>query len=352
MRRLIVPLLLFVLFSPTAAAEECVYPAAASKTVTLKRGINLSGWWDNDPRRGLPREELARLRKLGFDFVRLPVESLWFEEDEAEPLAETMSQLRCDVITLLKAGFSVIVDFHPSGPFRERFAHATPKERLAEITKIWKSLAQPLKGSPPDRVLFELYNEPSISTKDWWPVQEKLIRYLRKSFPHHTFVASENPGDSGFRPLQAYSDKNLIYDFHFYAPMFFTHHGAEWSEDFRHQKGIAFYPAWPGKEMDEDTRAYIREGWNQEKMAEIFADINAWKKRHGVRIACLEFGVYRPHTDAKSRGRWLHDMRVSLEGADIPWALWDYNQGFGLFEGGKPDLHMVKALGLRYGGKP
>jgi endoglucanase len=356
MLRLIVPLLCLFLFShAAAAAETCTYnPASVPKTVALKRGINLPVWWET--RRWNPdEEELSVLYRTGFDFVRLPIHPKWLEEEDKEEQAETLQNLRCDIISLLNAGFTVIVDMHPGGTTNDAFAAMSDRQVLSRLTALWRNLGEALRELPAQRLWLNLYNEPSLPTVRWWKLQGKLITALRRVFPRHGFIASENPMDEGLTARKPYGDPNVLYDFHFYAPMLFTHNGAEWSDTYRAPQESVPYPARANMvtdDMNEEMQTYLREGWNRKKLSGLLEPLRAWKKRYGTRLVCLEFGVYRFHIDDQSRTRWLRDTRTLLEEAGIPWALWEYNQGFGLFEGGKPDLHMAKALGLRYGEKP
>ena len=68
-------------------------------------------------------------------------------------------------------------------------------------------------------------------------------------------------------------------------------------------------------------------------------------------LICNEFGVYREYADPKDRAAWIKDVRTSLEGHNIGWAMWDYSGSFGLAtkKDGKVTLEepILKALGLR-----
>jgi endoglucanase len=348
MLRFILPLL-FILLSHGAVAADCFYdPAAAPKTTGLKRGINLPEWWQTR-RWSREQEELSTLHRMGFDFVRLPVHPKWLEEEDEEERKDILNELRCDVVSLLNAGLSVIVDLHPMGDSNREFMDMPKKGMLERLVTAWLRLGKTFDGLPHQRLLFNLYNEPSMPTEEWWPLQEKLVTRLRTSFPHHRFIVSGSPED-GFADMKPYSDPNVLYDFHFYAPMFFTHHGADWIDEYRSRRGPISYPAHPSKaaeDMDDETKDYYREGWNKKKLSGMIQHYREWKQRYGKQIICLEFGVYRGYTDAKSRANWLKDMRELLEEARIPWALWEYNRGFGLFSRGEADPDMAKALGLR-----
>jgi endoglucanase len=67
-------------------------------------------------------------------------------------------------------------------------------------------------------------------------------------------------------------------------------------------------------------------------------------------VYCGEFGVHRPFADEAMRALWLHDMRIALEKRHIGWAMWDYQDNFGVVtkKNGTtvPDPVILDALGL------
>lgn len=76
-----------------------------------------------------------------------------------------------------------------------------------------------------------------------------------------------------------------------------------------------------------------------------------WSDSHHAPVYCGEFGVLRDYVDPAMRAQWLHDMRTGFEKHKIGWAMWDYQENFGVVikKDGKtvPDPEIVKALGLK-----
>jgi len=76
-----------------------------------------------------------------------------------------------------------------------------------------------------------------------------------------------------------------------------------------------------------------------------------WAGKHGVRVTCNEFGVYRKVAPTEARLRWIRDVRTALEKHHIGWAMWDYAGGFSVVvqEGGRrvPDPATLESLGLK-----
>ena len=99
---------------------------------------------------------------------------------------------------------------------------------------------------------------------------------------------------------------------------------------------------------------YGRERWNKERLAARFQQGIAWGARHGVPLYCGEFGVFPRVAQPEHRANWFRDFGDVLQEHRIGWAVWGWDEGFGLnrrLENGKPvvDAVVAQALGLRAG---
>lgn len=340
---------------------------ASTEARPLRRGINLSRWWEAEHDRALDDSDIRRLQALGFDFVRLPLDpqALDLNGDE-DSRTSNLKALRHDIETLLEAGFSVVLDLHPKDDFQRKLINLSPGEAQQKLETVWRKLDGVIKGLPPKRLLLEILNEPKFGANRWWKIQEELISNLRSIYPDNTFVASTSPDNGWWQldDLKPYKDENVIYDFHFYEPMAFTHHQVEWAKDFDPRRAALPmpYPVDPAdsaapKTDDPAIRAYLRQNWNHEKLSKLVKKIAAWKTRRKATLACLEFGVYRKHVDEQSRLGWLRDLSKELENNGIPWAMWEYKGPFGMLptdadHGDAPDAAITDALRLESGDAP
>ncbi|HNS44903.1 MAG TPA: cellulase family glycosylhydrolase [Alphaproteobacteria bacterium] len=326
-------------------------PEVKENAWTLTRGINMAEFWQHPPGQKLLPEDVNNVKNLGFTFVRLPVSEQWLS-----PEGTRLQELRCDITAFLNDGLAVIVDFHPSHEEQEILAAQNSDALLARLEDRWAVLESVLNGLPADKIYLGLLNEPPRSIKDWWKAQGRLVERLRARFPDTAFIATDNFGLYGtLRNKKPYPDENIFYDFHFYTPMFFTHHNARWTTpppDLREKIDNLRYPANLNPDANpsyEKMKTYLDQGWDKEKLAALLEKYPLyWRDKVGAKILCLEFGVYRPFVDNDSRLRWLKDMRELFEENNIPWALWNYKGGYGLFPGGdRPlDAEMAEALGL------
>jgi len=365
-----------VLLTPYASGQTET-PASAPafrRAQHLKHGINLSEWfaqvWD---KRGYTREHLeawntvddiALIKSMGFDHVRLSVNPQpMFTMNQPQKLpAEYLGYLDAAVKMILDHGLVVVIDMHPESDFKQRLVK--DDSFVEQFADFWRAVAQHYAVSDPDRVLFEILNEPEVSDRyRWVGVQTRLATAIREGAPRHTIIAaggrwSDNDDLLFQEPLR---DPNVIYNFHFYEPHIFTHQGATWGEYYWHWvKGLHYPSTAENAEQaaalvpNEDDRLkvirYGHEHWDAGRMESEMKQAAAWAQRRGVPLVCNEFGVYHS-ADPQDRAAWIHDVRVALEHNNIGWTMWDYSGSFGVVvkKDGKTavDESLLEALGLR-----
>ncbi len=321
--------------------------------------------------------ELDRLRDLGFDFVRLPVDVGPFmeaDEDNARALFDLMREW---VLRLRGHGLSVLLDIHPAtyqSDWRPEDILADPRgEKFRRYMEFLERTADLFGDQPADGFALELMNEPQPACEredgeDWTISQKRLFDAVRAVAPEMPVVLTGGCWASadGLMLLDpALFDAATLYDFHFYEPYYFTHQSLPWaSPPGRYLAGLT-YPAASGSlEVTLDkTRAHIarmeaggtpqpadavavakkyassyygRRESGPKTIAARFDDIVIWAGRNGVapgRIVAGEFSAIRWPDDVEddgSRLRWIADVRAAAEDRGFGWAFWDYNEGFGL----------------------
>ncbi|MGA8502872.1 MAG: cellulase family glycosylhydrolase [Candidatus Sulfotelmatobacter sp.] len=363
----------------TAAPGSSIQPLSlstvpASRLAHLQRGINVSGWfaqvYDN---RGYTREhfqswttveDIALIRSMGFDHVRLsvnPQPMMVSHQPDAIP-AEYLGYLDAAVKMILDGGLAVVIDLHPDSEFKARLAK--DDSFVQEFSDFWRVLARHYSTWDAERVFFEILNEPEMPDRyRWYGVQAKLAAAIREGAPQHTMIAAGArwSDDDDLVFIEPLRDPNVIYNFHFYEPHIFTHQGATWSSYSWHWVKGLHYPSSPesaAKVAERvpdavDRLAVIRYGTDHWDAARIDAEITQvaeWGRQRGVPVVCNEFGVYRDYADPQDREAWIHDVRTALERHDMGWAMWDYSGSFGLVtkKDGRnvPDDGTLRALGL------
>ena len=136
---------------------------------------------------------------------------------------EYFGYLDAAVKMILDAGLAVEIDMHPDSDFKARLAKEDDfVERFADF---WSMVAQHYASSSwdPDRVFFEILNEPEMrDAYRWYGVEAKLAAAIRRGAPANTIIAAgarwDDDDDLVF--LEPLPDPNVIYVFHFYEPQF------------------------------------------------------------------------------------------------------------------------------------
>ncbi len=347
---------------------------AFERAQRLKRGINASEWFAQSAsdysaartNRYTDAADIALMAKLGFDNVRLsidatPLEGWPYGKDGLN--AEFVGRLDKAVDTMLADGLAVTIDLHPEEGYKERIRSGN--EGVDRMTSLWRRLAAHYASRDPERVFFEIMNEPEVSDPYRWAgIQARVAAAIREVAPQNTIIAT-GPNYSDIQDLltqHPLADGNVIYNFHFYDPHEFTHQGAGWGVGWwRSTHGIP-YPAEESsmaalvKEVPDlanrvALKRYWLDRWDGHRIRLMMDEAAEWGKANGVPLICNEFGVYREHSDETSRMNWIRDVRTALDADGIGWAMWDYRGGFGVVwkEDGQPakvDEKVVEALGL------
>jgi hypothetical protein len=324
--------------------------------LVLMRGVNFGGWFsqvdsiqekDSESFAGLEAHlesflgpsDFARVKSWGFDHVRLPVDYFnAFEGPELRPRENVLTLLDRAIDGILAAGLDVILDLHkcPGHDFHEGARHAQqffadPHQRQ-QAKRVWTHLAERY-GSKPG-VSLEILNEPVAETSTCWDsVKDEMAAHIRRYAPKATLVVGSNrwnhPGE--FSHLTPLNDDNVLYSFHFYYPLVFTHQLAPWLE------GEVFqvrreYPAEYSIDTQDRPRLPLDAGrWDKARMERQLEPVFRFRELYQVAVACNEFGVYVGGAERGSQLRWIRDFLSVLAKHSIGYSYWNYkNLDFGL----------------------
>jgi endoglucanase len=365
---------LLVLGIPAVAQDRAAeVKVAFSRAQHLRRGINASEWFAQKPGRYSAAEtsaytddaDIALMAQIGFDNVRLSIDAAplrqgFFEQDPTN----FIGRLDHAVDQMLARGMAVQIDIHPESDYKK--AVSTTGEGVDRFVMLWRKLAAHYADRNPDLIFYEIMNEPEErDAYRWLGVQARAAAAIREVAPKNTIIAA-GANWSGIGDLlmqQPLRDGNVVYTFHYYEPMQFTHQGARWTgtwpalthqipyppKDESLQASLAQVPDARSKY---ELEQYWMDRWDARRIKLQMDAAAAWGKKNDVPLTCNEFGVHRPVAPADSRMRWIHDVRTALEADGIGWTMWDYRGGFGVVwkEDGKPakvDDAVVEALGLK-----
>lgn len=342
----------------------------------LRHGINLSHWFSQvfDPK-GYTKEhfdtydtaqDIALIKSIGFDHVRFTLNpDPMFRRGQADRIpTEYLAMVDSAVKMILDHNLAIIIDIHPESDFKQKLV--SDDSFVEQFEDYWRALAKHYSSLDPDRVFFEILNEPEFKDRyRWMGVQARLARAIREGAPNHTIIAAGANWSSSNELLflEPLHDANVIYNFHFYDPHIFTHQGATWSTNFQHYLSNLPYPSTPENVRAvqeqvpdpanrETVERYGLDHWNASRVETEIAEVAAWGKHWNVPLTCNEFGVYRATASPEARAAWLYDVRTALERYNIGWTMWDYAGGFAVVvkKDGQlyPDEPTIKALGVKF----
>ena len=301
--------LLSALVAAPAAAREI---AAAAQVKAMARGINVLGYdplW-KDPAKA--RFQLDRhfkvIRKGGFDTVRVNLQAFAHMDADNQLDPAWLKTLDGVVQAALAQKLTVILDEHDFGTCGEDPAACKPR-----LLAFWRQVGARYKNAP-DRVVFELLNEPNKGLSDtvWNGWVAELLPVVRATNPTRNVIVG--PGNwNSLDHLKGLdlppADRHLIVTFHYYTPMEFTHQGASWN------------PATPKTGVSWGTDA------EKARIKTEFDTVQAWAKAHDRPVLLGEFGAYdKGPMDA--RALYTAAVARQAEAHGFGWAYWQFDSDF------------------------
>lgn len=314
------------------------------------RGLNLGGWLSQcnaytqeHYNTFILEEDIQLIKSLGFDHVRLPFDyHLLLTEDNLDDLlASGMEHLDRAIVWCKNAGLNVILDLHkaPGYSFDTKRDNQLFEDQLLQkkAIGIWRQIAESYKGIHGDEVMFELLNEiVEPDSSRWNLLATKMIEAIRSvDEERYIMVGGNNYNSCGdMKNLPIFDDEKVVYTFHFYEPIMFTHQKASWFD-----KGMAYDMnlQYPGDYKAVETFVekhpeYIdmlelkKEGLNIDAMKKYFQPaVDFIGANPTIPVYCGEFGVISL-TDLKSRVNWHRDLMQLLEENQIGSACWSYRR--------------------------
>jgi endoglucanase len=320
----------------------------ATSQVPFKKGVNLTNWFQTSSAKQIQftkftRQDFVNIKNLGCDVVRLPINLHYMTNGAPAYTIDPIFFIFLDSAVAWAESLHIylLLDNHSFDPN----VNTDPNIGVI-LKKVWGQMANHYKDRS-SYIFYEVLNEPhGLTTQVWGQVQQSVIDTIRTIDTKHTIVV----GASGYNSynelanLPVYSDTNLLYTFHFCDPFMFTHQGASWaSPSMELLAGVPFpydaakMPACPtvlkGTWVESSLNNYMNDGTVAKVKSLIDVAVN-FKTARNVNIFCGEFGVYMLNSSNDDRVLWYDTVRNYLEKKGIPWTMWDYKGGFGLFKKG------------------
>jgi hypothetical protein len=273
---------------------------------------------------------LEAVRRAGFTFVRLPLETgLLAASDALEDAIARVQRHRLAVVVVLFAG---------------DWQLETDRTDRTRLIAAWRRLASTLRQFDPIATFPEVLNEPVFRDDPaaWSDLQHQATATIRAILPSNTIILTgANWGSvAGLLSLQPEPDPNVVYSFHLYDPPELTALGAYRTDLDAGSMARLPFPVVDrasceavsnsaGKRATADViKFYCAQGWDVAKVDARIAEADAWAQRHRVAVLAGEFGASQ-RLNAPARLAWLAAVRDACEQRRIGWALWGYDDSMG-----------------------
>ena len=335
-----------------------------------QRGINLGGWLsqcvsmeDAHFDAFITEADIARIAGWGLDHVRLPIDcDIVFAGMDGTPHARMRHVDDC-VSWCEKYDLRLVLDLHKTYGYMFDTAVVPDPDVFFNdpalqdaFIRLWETLARRYGGLR-DRVAFELLNEVTnpAQAENWNRIAARAMEAVRALAPDTWILVGGVNNNSVTRVplLDPPRDARIVYNFHCYEPLVFTHQKASWV------RGMT-----PDFSMDypQPVEAYHQAGarlglWQAEAPAapeiigpayfeSLFRSALDYAEQQGAPLYCGEYGVI-DQADPQATLRWYRDIHAVFERHGIGRAAWTYKvRDFGLsdphYDGIRPEL--VKVL--------
>lgn len=328
-------------------------------------GVNLGGWLsqcDYTKERYetfIVEKDIETIKSWGMDHIRVPVDYELVEEKDGNYIEEGFGYIARAIEWAGKYGLNMVLDLHKTFGYSFDEGHNEKgffdEESYQErFYRLWEEFARRF-GSYKDRLVFELLNE--VTAKEycdrWNRILTKCIERIRVIAPDIKILVGGYYNNSimALKDLCAPYDENIIYNFHCYEPLIFTHQGAHWISTMDTSFRMPF-------EVTYGTYAENIKAQLQGESAEInsfpadkvigeeyfelyFKEAIRVAEERNVCLYCGEYGVIEL-ADPEDTYKWYSKISACFNKYGIGRAAWSYKEmDFGL---NVPEMAKVREI--------
>lgn len=248
----IVTFILFIFIQFTCWSQEHFIKAKGQNLILSGKGetILLKGicfgnqvWSDvRIPELHHNEEDFQRVKAMGMNCIRFYMNYLTFEEDDTpfEYKKEGWDWLDKNIAWAKKHGIYLILNMHvPQGGFQSNAkGHALWQEKMNQVRlkKLWRAIANRYANEP---IIagYDLLNEPGVpdSAGQWKQLAQDITDDIRTVDKNHLIIVERTNSinkkwtNDEHQNMFLIDDPNVLYEFHFYSPIEYTHQNTPWT---------------------------------------------------------------------------------------------------------------------------
>ncbi len=319
------------------------------------KGINFGGWLSQcrhtqeHYRSFITEDDVAKVASWGLDHVRVPVDYELVETNEGGYREEGFAFIQDAIGWCRKHGLNMILDLHKTYgySFDEGYGESGFFDSAAyqeRFYRLWEEFARRFGGNA-DMLAFELLNE--VTLKDyceiWNQIADTCIGRIRRICPDVKILVGGYYNNSirAVPDLRPPHDGNIVYNFHCYEPLIFTHQGAYWIKtmdtSFRmpFDASYGFYRQACREQLSEEYTNFPADATDDQTVTDayfenLFAPALKAAEERDVALYCGEYGVINL-ASAEDTLKWYRAISTVLARHGIGRAAWSYKEmDFGL----------------------
>lgn len=324
--------------------------------VGYKKGVNFGGWISQCEYKKehydtfIRAEDFSNVKKMGYDHIRLPVDYEVFQDDIGAFLEDGFKYINFAIENCRKNGLRMILDLHKTpgfsfDPFHNELGLFESEDLQNRFYAIWEEFARRY-AKESDVLCFELLNE--VTKKEYKDTWNKMIEHTISIIRKYSkeiriiFGGYYNNSVESVKDLIRPDDENIVYTFHFYEPLLFTHQGAPWiasmDPNFRCNFDMTY------RQYDELSQKLLSQSYSgfgrfdpdkvigEEYFETLLLDAIKVAEERNVALFCGEFGVI-DRADKAEAEKWFKLFYKFLEKYSIASSIWSYRaMDFGLVE--------------------
>ncbi len=327
-------------------------------------GVNLGGWLsqcDHTKERYdtfITEADVKIISDWRLDHVRVPVDYNLVEDEAGNYIEEGFGYLEKSLEWTGRYDLNMVLDLHKTYGFSfdsgENESGFFENESYQErFYRLWEEFARRFGGYK-DRLAFELLNE--VTEKEyceaWNRISGECIRRIRKIVPDIKILIGGyyNNSIEALKDIAMPQDENIVYNFHCYEPLVFTHQGGYWVPGMNTSFRMPFETTYGDyAKYAADNLGMFSEnmaGYDKDKVLgiEYFEDLMKEAVRvaeeRNVALYCGEYGVINL-ASAEDTEKWYKMICGCFDRYNIGRAAWSYKEmDFGLI-----DEHMKDVQG-------
>lgn len=315
----------------------------------FSHGINLGGWLSqckydkNHFDTFIQEKDFEVIKSWNLDHVRVPVDYNLVQNADGSFREDGFIYIDNAIKWCKKNNLNMILDLHKTLGYS--FYEGENENGFFENEKyqnyfysLWEEFSTRYSENK-DMLCFELLNEVTSESycKTWNEIAKKCIEKIRKISPTIRILVGSywNNSVETVKYLDAPYDENIIYNFHCYEPLIFTHQGAYWiskmNRDFRMPLNTKFadYVRFTKENVSQDGDVF--KGCNPDECPDVsyferlFEDALKVARERNVCLYCGEYGVINK-ADPKEALKWYRLISKVFNKYDIGRAAWSYKE--------------------------